>query len=198
MNNFLAIDVSSRYLTVLAKKGKREAFRYLPDCAMKHSVVLMEEIDKSLKEIDLSPAECDFFAAVTGPGSFTGIRIGISTAKGFALATGKPLASITSFDLIAYNVTDESFYVVIDAMHGFYYVCGYGKGREIIFPPRYKKEDEVISLGGKLYGFENLNLPRYAKLDAGKCLFKAAEYCKPSDEMHALYVRKSQAEEGRK
>lgn len=196
MNNFLAIDTSSRYLTVLAEKDGREAFRYLPDCAMRHSVILMDEIDKALKEIGLSPAECDFFAAVTGPGSFTGIRIGISAAKGFALATGKPLVSVTSFDLIAYNVTDENFYVVIDAAHGCYYVCGYGKDGDIISPPCRMRESEVISLGANLYGFENLKLPRYNIRDAGKCLYNAVKYGGKRGEMRALYVRKPQAEEG--
>lgn len=198
MNNFLAIDSSSRYLTVLAQKGEKQTFRHLSDCAMRHSVILMDEVDKALKEIDLAPSECDFFAAVTGPGSFTGIRIGISTAKGFATALDKPLASLTSFELIAYNVEDENFYVVIDAAHGAYYVCGYGKDKKEILPPCYMPESEVINLNANLYGFENLNLPRYRKLDAGECLLKAVKAGKKSNEMHALYVRKSQAEEGRK
>ena len=198
MNNFIAIDTSSRYLTVLAQKGDRQAFRHISDCAMKHSVILMDEIDRALKEIDLSPSECDFFAAVTGPGSFTGIRIGISTVKGFATALDKPFVSITSFDLIAYNVEDENFYTVIDAAHGAYYVCGYGKGREEILKPSYMTESEVLALNANLYGFETLNLPHYKKLDAGECLYKAVIAGKKSNGMHALYVRKSQAEEGRK
>ena len=82
---------------------------------MRHSVMLMSEIDKAMNEVGLAPADCDFFAAVTGPGSFTGIRIGVSAAKGFALGADKPLVSITSFELIAYNVTDNIFYTVIDA-----------------------------------------------------------------------------------
>lgn len=92
MSNFIAIDTSSRYLTVVAQKGERFVLRHLPECAMQHSVILMDEIDKALDELSLTPAECDFFAAVVGPGSFTGIRIGIAAVKGFALATGKKIA----------------------------------------------------------------------------------------------------------
>lgn len=199
MSNFLAVDTSSRYLTVLAEKGDKRAYIHLGECAMKHSQLLMPEVDRALKEIDLKPQECDFFAAVTGPGSFTGIRIGIATAKGFALATGKPLLSVTSFGLVAYNVTDENFYVVVDAAHAHYYVCGYCGGR-VTLQPSYLGEDEVAALDAPLYGFEDLRFANYKRLDAGKCLENAVlkNAHNVSDEMHALYVRKSQAEEGRK
>ena len=199
MSNFLAIDTSSRYLTVLAKKGEKSVLRHLPDCAMQHSVILMDEIDGALDECGLSVGECDFFAAVTGPGSFTGIRIGISTAKGFALAADKPLLSITSFDLIAYNVADENFYVVIDAAHAHYYVCGYGKSKKITFNPRYMSKEEVKNLEFPLYGFEDLPFENYAKLDVKNCIAPALSLNEEhlSREMRALYVRKSQAEEMR-
>lgn len=197
MSNFLAIDTSSRYLTVAAVKDGKTALRHLPDCAMRHSVMLMSEIDKAMNEVGLAPADCDFFAAVTGPGSFTGIRIGVSAAKGFALGADKPLVSITSFELIAYNVTDNIFYTVIDAAHGHYYVCGYGDG-EIILQPCYMSGDEIGKLGAPLYGFEDLPLENYTRVDVTKSLCPAAFAAKPSREMYALYVRKSQAEEARK
>lgn len=200
MNNFLAIDTSSRYLTVLAVKGEKKVLKYLDDCAMKHSVKLMGVIDAALKEAELSPAECDFFAAVTGPGSFTGIRIGISAAKGFAAGADKPLLAITSFDLLAYNVKDENFYTVIDAAHGHYYACGYGNGGEVVSPPAYVSAEEVGAFGKPLYGFEALPFENYTRLDAGACLYAAARLNahKVSDTLNALYVRKSQAEEGRR
>ena len=199
MSNFLAIDTSSRYLSVLAVKGEKRTLRYIPECAMKHSVILMDEVDGAFKEVGLTPNECDFFAAVTGPGSFTGIRIGVSAVKGFALAADKPLLSITSFDLIAYNVNSENFYTVIDAAHGCYYVCGYGKDGRIIKEPCYMDGDGVSALNAPLYGFEDLPLSDYTRLDAGSCLFPAVvqNQNKLSREMRALYVRKSQAEEAK-
>lgn len=174
--------------------------RHLSDCALKHSVVLMGEIDKALKEADLTPAECDFFAAVTGPGSFTGIRIGISTVKGFAVGAGKPLVSVTAFDLLAYNVEDDNFYTVIDAAHSHCYVCGFDKDKNIVLAPSYLSFEEVEKLNAPLYGFEELPLPRYTRIDIKDCLYPAVrkQSANASDKMQALYVRKSQAEEGRK
>lgn len=197
MTNYLAVDASSRYLTVVAQKGKNLIVRHLADCAMKHSVIIMDEVDAAFKEAELIPAECDFFCAVTGPGSFTGIRIGISTVKGLALGAGKPLLGITSFDLIAYNVNSENFCVVIDAAHSHFYAKGYGKSA---FAPAYLGLEEVEALGCPLYGFEELPLKNYTRLDIKDCLPVAIAKSEGnlSEDIAALYVRKSQAEEGRK
>ena len=193
-NNFLAVDTSSRYLTVLAKNGDNTVIRHLPECAMKHSVILLEEIDKTLEEAGLTLQNCGYLSVVTGPGSFTGIRIGVSAIKGLALAAGKPIKPVTAFELIAYNVNSGNFRVVIDAAHSHYYVCGYHNG-EISFEPRYVSQEEIISHGGELYGFEDLPFANYKKLAPQNCLLKACERANISDSVHALYVRKSQAEE---
>ncbi len=199
MSNFLAIDTSSRYLTVLAQKGGAKKLIHIEDCAMKHSCVLMGEIEKALDAVNLTPAECDFFAAVTGPGSFTGIRIGIATAKGFAVGVDKPVRAVTAFDLIAYNVNSENFYTVIDAAHGYYYVCGYGAGRAVTMPPAYISRERAESLY-PLFGTEPLDLKNYTRLNAGECLETAVKNSADisADALYALYVRKSQAEENRK
>ncbi len=125
MSNFLAVDTSSRYLTVVAVKDGKAERSFIPDCALNHSVILQDEIDRVLSRASLSPAECDFFAAVTGPGSFTGIRIGISCVKGFAMALGKRAAGVTAFEMLSYNVkSDCPFAVAIDAGHGNFYAAG--------------------------------------------------------------------------
>ncbi|MDE6505564.1 MAG: tRNA (adenosine(37)-N6)-threonylcarbamoyltransferase complex dimerization subunit type 1 TsaB [Clostridia bacterium] len=195
MINYLAVDTSSRYLTVLAKKGGKCVLRHISECAMQHSVILMEEIEKALAEAELTPAECDFFCAVTGPGSFTGIRIGVSAIKGFALAADKPVKAVTAFGLFAYNVNSaQPFYVVIDAAHSHYYVCGYSGGK-ITLEPCYLSEEQVKALNAPLYGFENLPFENYIKLNPENCLETAVQTAEISENIHALYVRKSQAEE---
>ena len=200
MSNFLAIDTSLKYFTVLAVKGEKIVLNHLPECAMRHSVVLMGEVDKALREAELAPAGCDFFAAVTGPGSFTGIRIGISAVKGFAVGTGKKMLALTSFEVIAYNVADENFYTVIDAAHGHYYACGFSAGKKVASAPAYLSEEQVLALDSPLYGFEELNLPRYTKINIEDGFYRAviANAENLSDDIAATYLRKSQAEEGRK
>lgn len=198
MTDFLAVDTSSKYLTVVAKKGERTVVNHLPECAMKHSVILMDEIENTLEEAGLSLNECQFFAAVTGPGSFTGIRIGLSTVKGFCVGTDKPSVGVTSFELIAYNVNSRvPFGVAIDAMHGNYYFQSFTQDGARLTEPAYLSADEVEKTGLPVYGFEELPLPRYTKMNAGDCLLNAVERAKNKgvSVLHALYVRKSQAEE---
>lgn len=200
MSNFLAVDTSSGYLTVAACNGKKQVVKFVSDCAMQHSVVLMDEIEKALGEAELTPAECDFFAAVTGPGSFTGIRIGLSCIKGYAVALGKRAVGVTTFDMLSYNVNSGCDYLIaIDALHGNYYVCGYGADGVCNLTPRCLSTDEVTKLARPVYGVEELTLPLYTRLSPEKCLvpavLKAAE--SGGGALAALYVKKSQAEEER-
>lgn len=202
MSNFLAVDTSSRYLTVVAQKGEKTEKSFIENCALNHSVVLMDEIEKTLARVNLTPAECDFFAAVTGPGSFTGIRIGISCIKGFATALNRRAAGVTSFEMLSYNVNSSRPYaVVIDAAHDNFYVCGYKCSGVCDISPRFLNKAEVEALKRPLYGFEDLNLPDYTKLSVENCLYPAVKFfCEErgrNGEMSALYCKKSQAEEER-
>lgn len=197
MNNFLAVDTSSKHLTVAAVKDGKAVVNFIPDCAMRHSVVLMNEVEKVLNEANLTPAECEGFAAVTGPGSFTGIRIGISCVKGFATALNKKCLGVTAFDLIAYNVNSGvSYLVAIDAAHGYYYACGYTADGVCDMQPCYISKEAVEALDRPVYGFEELDLTNYNKVEISACLVPAVQNC-AKEGVSALYVRKSQAEEER-
>ncbi len=61
-------------------------------------------IDRVLSDTRISLADIDGFAVAVGPGSFTGLRIGIASIKGLALATGKPAAAVPTLDALAWNV----------------------------------------------------------------------------------------------
>ncbi len=202
MSNFLAVDTSSSYLTVVAQKGEKIEKSFIENCALNHSVVLMDEIERILSRAQLSPEECDFFAAVTGPGSFTGIRIGISCIKGFATALNKRAAGVTSFEMLSYNVNSTCDYLVaIDAAHGNFYVCGYKPSGVCDISPRFLKKEEVEAFKRPVYGFEHLELENYTRLNVEDCLLPAVKFfCEErgrNGEMDALYVKKSQAEEER-
>ena len=136
MQNFLAVDTSGSYLTVVAVKNGKAFSSFIENCAMKQSTLLMSAVDEVLKKADLSLSECDFFASVVGAGSFTGIRIGISAVKGFCSACNKPSLPITSFDVAAYNGIDTQGKILclVDALHDCYYACGYEQGK-VCFEP---------------------------------------------------------------
>jgi len=68
-----------------------------------HSERLMTETDHLLKQSGLMISDIDVFAVATGPGSFTGLRIGLSTIKGFSYATGKPIVSVPTLEAFAWS-----------------------------------------------------------------------------------------------
>ena len=203
MKNFLAVDTSNNHLAVLAAKNGNVQTVFLPDCAMKHSVSIMPAVEEALKKADLRLEECDFFASVVGAGSFTGIRIGISVVKGFCLAFGKPALPVTSFDVLAYNALDGGKKLcLVDALHDCYYACGY-RNEEIVYPPNYLTEEEVLALVAEGYApVACSNLPLGEKVsvalaDPCKGLEKAVLALSEAErfgELTALYVRKSSAE----
>ena len=203
MKNFLAVDTSNNHLAVMAVKNGVAHTVFIPDCAMKHSVSVMPAVEEVLQKAEMSLAECDFFAAVVGAGSFTGIRIGISVVKGFCLAFGKPALPVTSFDVLAYNALDGGKVLcLVDALHDCYYACGYENG-EVTYNPAYLTEEEVLSLATEGYTLVACtNLPLAEKVsvtvvDPCVGLEKAATALGEMEkfgELTALYVRKSSAE----
>lgn len=68
-----------------------------------YSERLMTTIDYALKQSGYTISDMDFFAVATGPGSFTGLRIGLSTVKGFSYATRKPIVSVPTLEALAQN-----------------------------------------------------------------------------------------------
>ncbi len=68
-----------------------------------HSERLMTEIDRIMGKTSLQLEDVDVFAVSTGPGSFTGLRIGLSTVKGFSCATGKPIVAVPTLEAFSWN-----------------------------------------------------------------------------------------------
>jgi len=96
-----------------------------------HSTNLVPAIEQLISSSKLEISNCDLFAVGLGPGSFTGIRVAIATAKGFALATGKPIAGVSSMDALALANKDRppqgctSLAVIVDAGRGEVYCSVY-------------------------------------------------------------------------
>lgn len=203
MKNFLALDTSGSYLTVIAEKEGERFSTFLPDCAMKHSVSWLTAVEETLKKANMSLSDCDFFGVVVGAGSFTGIRIGISAIKGFCLAYQKPALPVTSFDLTAYADKESGKTLcLVDALHDCYYACGYENG-EVVYPPAFLTQEEVLALqkeGYALRACAKMPIETVADLqvvDPVEGFYQAVYRLSAKEkfgEPVALYVRKSSAE----
>ncbi|MBU5590342.1 tRNA (adenosine(37)-N6)-threonylcarbamoyltransferase complex dimerization subunit type 1 TsaB [Clostridium sp. MSJ-4] len=92
-----------------------------------HSVLLLSMIDNLLNSLSLDMDEIDGFVISKGPGSFTGLRIGMATIKGMSLASNKPYISLSSLDALAYNMYGFSGIVcsMMDALRNNVYTSLY-------------------------------------------------------------------------
>lgn len=119
--------------------------------AVTHSERLMQHIDGLLKSARLTMAEMDGFAVTTGPGSFTGLRIGLATVKGLAYATGKPVAGVPTLDALADNIPFCKYQVapVLDARKKMVYAALYrptDTARQTILPTSVMTPEELAHL----------------------------------------------------
>lgn len=98
------------------KDGKILAQNYI-NAGLTHSTTLMPMTQALLQNANLTLSDVDYFAVSVGPGSFTGLRIGISAIKGISLAENKPCVPVSTLEAMAYNYayTDTIVCCVMDA-----------------------------------------------------------------------------------
>jgi tRNA threonylcarbamoyladenosine biosynthesis protein TsaB len=106
------------------------------------SGTLFAEIDRLLKRHGLSPEQIDCFAAAIGPGTFTGVRVGITCAMGLAEALDKPVCGVSNLEALAEFGTSERRAVTIDARRGDIYAAVYGREGAVIVPERVVTPEE--------------------------------------------------------
>lgn len=97
----LAVDTNSWAGSAAILKRKKLLAEVNIESPLTHSERLLPAIDFMLKSTQLEMSDMDGFALAVGPGSFTGIRIGMSTVKSFAYATGKPVAPVSNLTALA-------------------------------------------------------------------------------------------------
>jgi len=129
----LSIDTSSKVCSVAITEDTKIVIELHSDDDNTHSVKLMPMIDEAFKSTNLTLDDINLLACCIGPGSFTGVRIGIATIKAFADAKNIPVVGVSSLEGLAYNMIDETtpsnrlsstlFCSIIDAKNNNVY-CG--------------------------------------------------------------------------
>ncbi len=120
----LAIDTSTRFLCLgLYDNGR--VYEYVMELGVRQSSLLTLTIQRVLTALGWSIGDIDYFACGLGPGSFTGMRVGIAAIKGLSWALRKPVVGVPTLDVIARNVGNDSgrIAVAIDAKRSLIY-CG--------------------------------------------------------------------------
>ena len=144
-----AFETSSRRPSVAVRNGARLATRSL-DGERPHASDLLPAFEAALNELGLGPRELDAIAVGTGPGSYTGLRVGIATALGLARGCDALLVGVPSFEAIAWGAlaADHEAGVLLDARSRELYYAHYRRlddGLEVVTAPCVLGRDEVAS-----------------------------------------------------
>ncbi|MCM8781445.1 MAG: tRNA (adenosine(37)-N6)-threonylcarbamoyltransferase complex dimerization subunit type 1 TsaB [Candidatus Omnitrophica bacterium] len=137
----LAIETSSKVLgvAVFDEDGGEVEFNY--SFELRHASHLIPTIKNLLRFTNLELDDMDAYCISIGPGSFTGLRVGVATVKALSLASNKKIVAVPTLDVLAYNVpyTNDKICVVVDAKKEKFYSCFY----------EYKKTGLIQPLGGR-------------------------------------------------
>ncbi|ENH96413.1 M22 family peptidase [Gracilibacillus halophilus YIM-C55.5] len=141
--NILAIDTSNQSMGVAIYKDDRIQAEYITNMKRNHSVGLMPAIDHIMNETDLAPQALDRIVVAQGPGSYTGIRIGLATAKTMAWSLNIPIVAVSSLELLAYNATlsQQLICPFFDARRGLVYTSLYEAENGTLLP---KNDEENV------------------------------------------------------
>ncbi len=185
---FLAINTAGPIIEAVAVLGDKKSYIKL-DKVMA-SEQLLKNIDKMVCDLGVSLGDFDDFVCVVGPGSFTGIRIGINTVRAFAYALNKNAYGVTYSRVIAYSSVGKITTFIDGGGNACYRAVFDGERSEEADECIYKK-DAVFS--GECIADFNLGVKKYE----GDCeaLVKAARYAiEHKGGTEPVYIRKPQPE----
>lgn len=128
--NLLAVDTSGPVAGVAVWRGDEIAYEATAVNRLTHSVNLLPMVEEALNRAGLAVGDIDLYACVTGPGSFTGVRIGVSAIKGMAHGAGKPCVGVDALEALAMGVcqSDALLCPIQDARAGQVYGAAFLPG----------------------------------------------------------------------
>lgn len=220
--NILAIDTSALTATAAVLADDTLLGEISTTTKLTHSQTIMPMINELLKNVSLDISDIDLFACSQGPGSFTGLRIGIGTVKGLAYGLGKKVVGISTLEALAHNIvfTDCVISPIMDARRGQVYnaLYKYNNGKlECIEAPRALSVEELCNELAERTIFVGdgvkVHREKISVLLGDKALFAPPQHCLQragsvayaalnnevldAAELTAVYLRKPQAERER-
>lgn len=219
----LAIDTSSFPASVAISDDNVILGEYVIRNQRKHSQNIMVMVERLFADLSMDISEIDIFATTCGPGSFTGLRIGISTVRAFAQAMKKPVVSVNTLEAIAYNMSTYDGIVIpmLDARRDEVFTAVYkfsdNESKELCPPSvmtiseiieKYKNQSVMFCGDGALIHKSELDISenfRFAPVNLSETRASAVIAVAHSkalrgevisyNEVEPIYLRKSQAEQ---
>ena len=152
----LALDSTAKTSSVAILEDDRLLCLYSANIKNTHSETLLPMIKSSLSSLGLTNEDIDAYAVSEGPGSFTGVRIGVATIKGLAFSTGKPCVGVSTIEALAENLSGFFGVVcpIMNARRGQVYTGAFLDGRRVL-------EDCCIMLSDLIPMLEKHERPIY-------------------------------------
>ena len=179
----LAVDTSSKLCSVAILEDTNLIKKLELDNGLTHSETLMPLIQQLLNECSLSLNNIDLLVSDIGPGSFTGIRIGVSSCKAFSDSLNIPCVGISSLEVLAYNIQNDGIICsTIDCKNNNCYFALYelnSGNYNVIIEPCAKSVNDVLDL---------LNSQYY-----NKCISFVGDGI-PSEKLHSIYDNNADSE----
>ena len=221
--NILALSTTSSSGSIAIYKEDHISYINQLDIKVTHSERLLPQIDAGLKNSKIDISDIDLIVIANGPGSFTGLRIGLSTAKGLCMAHNIPLLPISTLELLANNIahSNRNIIAIIDARMKEVYAALYSPEMNMIIPETNAKPEDFFRLikepvnivgdGAKefkkeiiesgidhTFCSEHFNIPLASTLISIALQRKIPKYnFTVISELEPNYLRKSQAEQVR-
>jgi len=184
--NILAIDTTADNLIVAVVTQKTEYVNVLCKQRNQTSATLCSYVDEVLARAGITFDDLDAYACNVGPGSFTGIRIGVSTVKGYNLAKPKKLIAVGSL----YMLAKGNGRAIIDAGNGYYYARY--RCQRVVEEPQLIPYDDKRAKGAAT--FTNAGDHTISFVKAVRQAYKKGDFAM---QLSPIYIRRSQAEENR-
>ena len=142
----LFIDTSSSDVSISIVSDNNILFWIKENIPNKHSVYTVSFLNKAINESGLTPSDIDKILVVTGPGSFTGVRIGVTIAKTFAYLKNIDIIPVSSLKMLSLSNSHNYCLSLIDAKHDNYYIGLYDKDNNEVINEQFNTKDKVIEL----------------------------------------------------
>lgn len=168
----MALETSAKACSVALCEEERLIAQSYQNCGLTHSRTLMPQCEGLLQNCGVSLAQIDVIAVAAGPGSFTGLRIGVATAKGLAWPGDKPCAGVSTLEAMAWTASHmgEELCPVMDARRSQVYNARFTSegGR-----PHRLTEDRAISLDDLAAELEERNREQFLVGDGAEMCYNA-------------------------
>ena len=195
----LFLDTSSFFVTVSIIEDGKIVYLFQDEITDDMSSKVMPIISDGFNTLDFSIKDIDKIMVVNGPGSFTGVRIGVTIAKTIAWALKKDIITISSLEFLATTQVNTKYIIpMIDARRGFVYSGVYDSELNIIKEDSYIKYEDLkdFFVDGTIISFNNFDNCAKPNLDVLKIINKHVnDECINPHAVKPNYLKKTEAEE---